>query len=351
MRPSPAARPGAGEDEISFGLPAGTVEDRAERAGLFLTPNADATGLTVATAGLAKRFGRQLAVAGIDLAVPRGSVYGFLGPNGSGKTTTIRMLLGLIQPTSGSQRLLGVNMPAGANAVLPRVGSLVEGPAFHPQLSGRANLARLDAADRTASPRTAADRIEAALDRVGLLAAAGKRYRAYSLGMKQRLAIAAGLLQPRELMILDEPTNGLDPQGTREVRALIREIAADGTTVFVSSHLLAEVDQICSHVGVMRAGELVFQGTLEQLRGRGAPRILVRTAEPARAAQVLTGLGLTEVTVAGREVTAQLGGQAPETVCAELVHAGVPVAGLDTPRASLEDLFVELTGEGFDVNG
>jgi ABC-type multidrug transport system ATPase subunit len=344
-------------DEVSFGHTA----DRDERARTPRTPGAprvqprpahtDASGLAVATAGLAKRFGEQVAVAGIDLAVPRGSVYGFLGPNGSGKTTTIRMLLGLIQPTSGSQRLLDVSMPAGANAVLPRVGSLVEGPAFYPQLSGWDNLARLDAADRTASPRTAAARIDAALDRVGLAAAAGKRYRAYSLGMKQRLAIAAGLLQPRELMILDEPTNGLDPQGTREVRALIRQIAADGTTVFVSSHLLAEVEQICSHVGVMRAGELVFQGTLDAMRGEGTARILVRTSEPALAEQVLGRLGLTDITVTGREVTAQLGENAPETVCAELVHAGVPVAGLDTPRASLEDLFVQLTGEGFNVNG
>ena len=347
---SPAARSGAGEDEISFGSAPGTAPDAEDRTEQ-VPPSPDADAAAVATIGLTKRFGSQLAVCGINLTVPRGSVYGFLGPNGSGKTTTIRMLLGLIQPTGGSQRLLGVSMPAGANAVLPRVGSLVEGPAFHPQLSGRANLARLDAADRTASPRTASARIEAALDRVGLLAAAGKRYRAYSLGMKQRLAIAAGLLRPRELMILDEPTNGLDPQGTREVRALIREIAADGTTVFVSSHLLAEVEQICSHVGVMRAGELVFQGTLEQMRGRGAARILVRTAEPELAAQVLGRLGLADVAVDGREVTAQLGSQAPETVCAELVHAGVPVAGLDTPRASLEDLFVELTGEGFDVNG
>jgi ABC-2 type transport system ATP-binding protein len=338
-------------DEVSFG-------HTADRDGQTHTPRtqpkpsyADDSGLAVATIGLAKRFGEQAAVAGIDLAVPRGSVYGFLGPNGSGKTTTIRMLLGLIQPTSGSQRLLGVSMPGGANAVLPRVGSLVEGPAFYPQLAGWANLARLDAADRTASPRTAAERIDVALGRVGLAAAAGKRYRAYSLGMKQRLAIAAGLLQPRELMILDEPTNGLDPQGTREVRALIRQIAADGTTVFVSSHLLAEVEQICSHVGVMRAGELVFQGTLDEMRGRGVARILVRTAETARAEQVLARLGLTDITVTGREVTAQLGENAPETVCAELVHAGVPVAGLDTPRASLEDLFVQLTGEGFNVNG
>jgi len=354
---SPAARPGTGQDEISFGraaggaagAAAGSASGRADRAGA--ARGAAVAGPAVATAGLAKRFRGQLAVAGIDLAVPRGSVYGFLGPNGSGKTTTIRMLLGLIQPTAGSQQLLGVSMPAGANTVLPRVGSLVEGPAFYPQLSGHANLARLDAADRTASPRTARARIGQALDRVGLLAAAGKRYRAYSLGMKQRLAIAASLLQPRQLLILDEPTNGLDPQGTREVRALIREIAADGTTVFVSSHLLAEVEQICSHVGVMRAGELVFQGTLEEMRSRGTARILVRTAEPALASQVLAGMGLTDLALSGREVTAQLGEAAPETVCARLVHAGVPVAGLDTPRASLEDLFVELTGEGFDVNG
>jgi ABC-2 type transport system ATP-binding protein len=353
------ARPGTGQDEVSFGR-AGDRNGSADAwrpkpasapAGAAAAARPGPGGLAVATIGLAKRFGDQLAVAGIDLAVPRGSVYGFLGPNGSGKTTTIRMLLGLIQPTEGSQRLLGVSMPAGAGAVLPRVGSLVEGPAFYPQLSGQANLARLDAADRTASPRTAPARIDAALDRVGLLAAAGKRYRAYSLGMKQRLAIAAGLLQPRELMILDEPTNGLDPQGTREVRSLIREIAAEGTTVFVSSHLLAEVEQICTHVGVMRAGELVFQGPLDDLRGSSAARILVRTSEPERAALVLTGLGLADVTAADRQVTAQIGGEAPETVCERLVHAGVPVAGLETPRASLEDLFVELTGEGFDVNG
>jgi ABC-2 type transport system ATP-binding protein len=306
----------------------------------------------VATHGLTKQFrGGQRAVDGIDLLVPRGCVYGFLGPNGSGKTTTIRMLLGLIQPTSGSHELLGVPMPGGAARVLPRVGSLVEGPAFHPQLSGQANLARIDAADAAADPRTAGARIGAALERVGLLAAARKRYRAYSLGMKQRLAIAASLLQPRDLVILDEPGNGLDPQGTREVRALVRQIAADGVTVLVSSHLLAEVEQICSHVGVMRAGRLVFQGTLEELRASSVPRISVRTPEPARAAGVLAGLGLQEVGQADGEVSAQLGTHPPEWVCRELVLAGVPVAGLETPRASLEDLFVELTGEGFDVAG
>jgi len=304
----------------------------------------------IVTRSLTKRYGSVLAVDRVDLEVREGDRYGFLGPNGSGKSTVIRMLLGLVYATSGEIEVMGQPMPARAAEVLPRVGSLIEGPSAYGHLSGRANLARCDAADRTADPRTAAARIGEAMERVGLPAAARKHYRAYSLGMKQRLAIAAGLLRPRELMILDEPTNGLDPQGTREVRSLIRAIAADGTTVFVSSHLLAEVEQVCSHVGVMRTGVLVFQGTLEDLRSRGTSRILVRTAEPALASRVLTRLGLADVLAADGEVSAQLGRQAPEEICAELVHAGVPVAGLETPRSSLEDLFVELTGEGFNVN-
>ena len=309
-------------------------------------------GPAIVTSGLTKRFrGGQLAVDDLAMVVPRGSVYGFLGPNGSGKTTTIRMLLGLAYPTRGSVALLGVPMPGGAVQVLPRVGALVEGPAFYPQLSGWDNLARVDAADRTASPRTATARISAALDRVGLLAARKKHYRAYSLGMKQRLAIASSLLRPRELVILDEPTNGLDPQGTREVRGLIRQIASDGITVLVSSHLLAEVEQICTQVGVMRTGKLVFQGSLEELRARGAARIAVRTPEPQRAAEVLGKLGLADVRSGDGEATAMLGDAAPDHVCRELVYADVPVAGLDTPRPSLEELFVGLTGEGFDVDG
>ncbi len=326
------------------------AEDRAEP--LAEAGPEPAGELAIATRGLTKRFrSGQLAVDNLSLAVPHGSVYGFLGPNGSGKTTTIRMLLGLVQPTSGRHQLLGVGMPDGANDVLPRVGSLVEGPAFYSFLSGRANLARVDAADRTVNPRTAGARIGEALERVGLTAAAAKHYRAYSLGMKQRLAIAAGLLRHRDLMILDEPTNGLDPQGTREVRGLIRQIAGDGTTVFVSSHLLAEVEQICSHVGVMRAGKLVFEGTLDELRGRGAAGIRIRTADAALAAKVLGDLGLADIQTAGDQVSARLGDQAPEDINAALVYGGVRVAGLDTQRPSLEDLFVELTGEGFDVNG
>ncbi len=306
----------------------------------------------VATSGLTKQFrGGQLAVDHVDLAVPRASVYGFLGPNGSGKTTTIRMLLGLAFPTSGQAELLGVPMPGGGRQVLPRVGALIEGPAFYPFLNGRDNLARVDAADSQADPRTARTRIDGALDRVGLLAAAGKRFRNYSLGMKQRLAIAGALLMPRELIVLDEPTNGLDPQGTREVRALIREIAADGTTVFVSSHLLAEVEQVCTHVGVMRTGRLVFQGPLDELRHTGAARVRIETSDPPAAVAVLRQLGLPDPQVAGAEVSAQLDDFPVEKICADLVHAGVGVRGLGVVAPSLEELFVGLTGEGFDVDG
>ena len=308
------------------------------------------TDLAIASSGLTKRFrGGQLAVDHVDLVVPRGSVYGFLGPNGSGKTTTIRMLLGLAYATGGTAELLGVPMPRGATTVLSRVGSLVEGPAFYPYLSGWDNLARYDAADRTATAATARARIGEALERVGLTAAARKRYRNYSLGMKQRLAIAAALLAPRDLIILDEPTNGLDPQGTREVRILVRQIAADGITVFVSSHLLAEVEQVSTHVGVMRLGKLVFQGELGELRRTAAPRVAVRTVDVAAAAEVLAKLGLADPIEGDDLVTAELGDAAPEQITAELVHAGVGVRGLTVEAPSLEDLFVGLTGEGFDV--
>ena len=309
-------------------------------------------GAAVATAGLTKRFrGGQLAVAGIDLVVPHGSVYGFLGPNGSGKTTTIRMLLGLVTPTAGSHTLLGREMPRHAADVLPRVGALVEGPAFHPHLSGQANLARLDAADRTADPATTDQRIATALDRVGLTAAARKRYRAYSMGMRQRLGIAAALLQPRELLVLDEPTNGLDPQGTREVRSLVSALAADGVTVLLSSHLLSEVEQVCTHVGVMHVGRLVSQGTLDELRQGQAPRVTVDSADPAHAVRALAGLGLTDVDTDGRTVSALLGDLEPEAIVAALVRDGVPVRQFIVAAADLEDVFVSLTGEGFDVSG
>ncbi|KRE29360.1 ABC transporter ATP-binding protein [Agromyces sp. Soil535] len=324
--------------------------------------------LAIETHGLTKRFRSQLAVDDLDLAVPPGAVYGFLGPNGSGKTTTIRMLLGLVAATAGDARVLGADMPRHVDSVLPRVGALVEGPAFSPYLSGEANLRRFDAADREAPRRTRAARVVEALDRVGLSHAARKKVHAYSLGMKQRLGIANALLMRRELLVLDEPTNGLDPQGTREVRALIRSFAEDGTTVFVSSHLLAEVEQVCTHVGVMSAGRLVAQGTLDEFRAEGETRVLVRTPDAARARRVMAGLGLDvdeeaaggirPVTIpatdaagnaAGDAVVARLGTRPPESVVAALVDAGVRVRGFETLHANLEQRFVELTGEGFDV--
>jgi ABC-2 type transport system ATP-binding protein len=301
--------------------------------------------------GLTKRFGRQLAVDGLDLEVPRGSVFGFLGPNGSGKTTTIRMVLGLATPTAGGVELLGERMPRASASVLPRVGALVEGPAFAPFLTGRSNLSRLDAADPRSVSATRRSRVASALDRVGLTHAADKKAHAYSLGMKQRLGLAGALLRDRELLVLDEPSNGLDPQGTREVRGLIRRLADDGATVFVSSHLLSEVEQLCSHVAVMRAGRLVASGSLDELRATGGREAVVHTPDAGAAASVLTSLGLAPA-IAGDVVTAGIDADAaPESVVSALVAAGVRVRGFEVSSPSLEDRFVELTGEGFDVAG
>ncbi|GAA4992083.1 ABC transporter ATP-binding protein [Actinopolymorpha pittospori] len=311
-----------------------------------------AEGAAIRTFDLTKRFrSGQVAVRDLSLTVPSGSVYGFLGPNGSGKTTTIRMLLGLVRPTAGRHELLGRPMPGGAAGALPRIGALVEGPAFHPYLSGRANLRRLDAADRTADPATAGTRVDEALDRVGLLAAARKRYRAYSLGMRQRLALAGVLLQPRDLLVLDEPTNGLDPQGTREVRSLLLDLARDGTTIMLSTHLLSEVEQICTHVGVMHVGALVAQERLADLRGGTQARVRVETSRPDLAKDTLRRFGLTELRVEGPAVTALIGDLAPEKLVPALVEDGVPVRAFGVMTPGLEDVFVSLTGEGFDVSG
>ncbi|WP_431944598.1 ABC transporter ATP-binding protein [Actinacidiphila sp. bgisy167] len=318
-------------------------------------PSARTGEYAILTSGLAKRYrGGQLAVDGLDLAVPRGSVFGFLGPNGSGKTTTIRMLMGLIAPTSGTAQVLGEPMPRAVRSVLPRVGALIEGPALYGYLSGRANLLRLDAADPTAGPRTRAARVDTALERVGLAAAAGKKARAYSLGMKQRLGLAAALLRPRELLVLDEPTNGLDPQGMREIRSLVRELAADGATVFLSSHLLDEVEQVCTHAAVMSRGRLITQGTVEALSS--ARRLVVTTPDPAEAVRVLKERGVTGLAADGDRVTGELPqdpAALPELaeLNAALVGAGVRVRGFGIERTSLEDAFVALTGEGFDVAG
>ncbi|MDQ1547967.1 MAG: type transport system ATP-binding protein [Actinomycetota bacterium] len=312
--------------------------------------------LAIETRGLTKQFGTYAAVKDIDLSVPKGSVFGFLGPNGSGKTTTIRMLLGLASPTSGEARVLGESMPGANSRVLPRVGALVEGPGFYPYLSGADNLRRLDSADRYASSGTRRARVADALERVGLSAAAGKKVKAYSLGMKQRLGIANALLTPRELLILDEPTNGLDPQGTREVRNLVRSLASHGATIFVSSHLLAEIEQICTHAAVMSAGSLVAQGTLDELRKVGRPRVRVETPDIQLASGVLAKLGMTvqpaAVDDSATDVVAVFGEKPaePDAIVAALVRAKVRVRGFALESPSLEDRFVSLTGEGFNVD-
>ncbi|MDX3236154.1 ABC transporter ATP-binding protein [Streptomyces sp. ME03-5709C] len=320
-----------------------------------MEPSAQTGEHAISTSGLTKRYrGGQPAVDGLELTVPRGSVFGFLGPNGSGKTTTIRMLMGLIAPTSGTARVLGEPMPGGVRDVLPRVGALIEGPALYGFLSGRDNLLRFDAADPTAEPRTRAVRVDTALESVGLTAAAGKKARAYSLGMKQRLGLAAALLRPRELLVLDEPTNGLDPQGMREIRSLVRELAADGTTVFLSSHLLDEIEQVCTHAAVMSRGRLITQGPVAALSSTG--RLVVTTPDPAEAVRVLKEQGVTGLAADGDRVTGELP-QDPAALPdlaelnAALVAANVRVRGFGVERASLEDAFVALTGEGFDVAG
>ncbi|MEO5899876.1 MAG: ABC transporter ATP-binding protein [Ilumatobacteraceae bacterium] len=302
----------------------------------------------IATDALTKRFGSVAVVDQLALEVPAGSVFGFLGPNGSGKTTTIRMLLGLISPTAGEVELFGRPMPADADIVLPQIGALVEGPACYPWLTGRQNLERIDAAGPDGQRSSRPARIALALERVGLTAAQDKKFKAYSLGMRQRLGLASALLRPRRMLILDEPTNGMDPQGTREIRHLIRELAADGTTVFLSSHLLAEIEQVCTHVAMMSLGRLITQGSLAALQDANAARVLVQTDDVSRSIEILCGLGLDAQVVEG-DVRAELGDRRPEDLAQALVLGGVGLRGFTIERPSLEDTFVALTGEGFDV--
>lgn len=305
------------------------------------------------TSGLTKTFGSHDAVADLSLQVPHGSVFGFLGPNGSGKTTTIRMLLGLASPTSGEVTLLGHPIPGELDVALPKVGALVEGPAFYPYLSGRKNLLRFDAADRFSDSSTRGERVEGALARVGLSNASEKKAGEYSLGMKQRLGLANALLKPRELLILDEPTNGLDPQGTREVRNLIRSLASEGITIFLSSHLLGEIEQVCSHVAVMSEGTLVAHGSLEELRRGTSARLVLEVNQVTAAKKVLKTFGITPTATRGGS-TSRLVAPAESSldvgaVNTALVSAGVTVSSLLMEQPTLEEYFVGLTGEGFEV--
>lgn len=305
--------------------------------------------LAIQTLDLSKEFGSQLAVDTINLSVPKGSVFGFLGPNGSGKTTTIRMLLGLSEASSGKIDVLGHAMPKDKRAALAKVGALVEGPAFYPYMSGRNNLLRLDAADQDSDPKTAQSRVDQALERVGLSAAAKKKTHAYSLGMKQRLGLANALLKPRELLILDEPTNGLDPQGTREVRNLIRSLAQDGYTIFLSSHLLSEIEQLCTDVAVMRGGKIVAQASLAELSKSETGRLIITVDEVAKAQAVLADHGVTATAVEHSFRVEVPGSFDVAKLNTDLVAANIRVSEIRIEFPSLEEKFVSLTGEGFDV--
>ena len=292
--------------------------------------------------GLRKVFGATVAVCGVDLDVPAGAVMGVLGPNGSGKTTLIRLLLALSRPTAGTVELLGAPVPAAAGRVLPQVGALVEGPGFHPFMSGRDNLRRCAAAEPLLASRAIPDAVERALHRVGLAGAAERRYRAYSLGMKQRLGLAAVLLVPRRLVVLDEPTNGLDPAGTRDVRRIIAELRSEGATVLVSSHLLAEVESTCTHVAVLDRGSLIVAGSLATLLDGEKPTLDVRTPDAAAAMRALHAAEISAVT-SSQGVRVELATTEAPTVVALLVGAGVAVHEVRRRRTGLDELFATLT--------
>ena len=296
-----------------------------------------ATDLLVETHGLTRRFGNLLAVDSVNLTVRRGEVYGFLGPNGAGKTTTLRMLLGLIRPTAGTALVAG--HPPGSRAGLRAIGSMIEAATFYPYLSGRANLQVM--ADYAGVPQA---RVDQALDVVDLAGRGRRRFGAYSMGMKQRLGVAAALLKEPDLLILDEPTNGLDPRGVVEMRTLIRELASEGHTVMLSSHQLTEVEQICDRVGVIRHGRLAVETTVAQLRGDA--RLLVRATPPDVAMAALsTFVGPAAIQrVDGAFHVAVDPGRAAE-VTAALAGAGVQVSEVRPVEHSLEDVFLRLVSE------
>ncbi|CAN5859696.1 ABC transporter ATP-binding protein [soil metagenome] len=290
----------------------------------------------VETSGLGKSYGSITAVEDLNLSVRRGEVYGFLGPNGAGKTTTLRMLLGLIRPSSGTATVLGE--APGSPHGLQGVGALVESPAFYPYLSGRDNL-RIMARYCGASLSS----VDAVLEQVELAGRARDKFKKYSLGMKQRLGVAAALLKDPELLILDEPTNGLDPKGMADMRALIRRIGRGERTVLLSSHLLGEVEQVCNRVGVIHRGELVMEGTVDDLRGAGG--ILVK-AEPLEIArEIAIGLdGVEGAEVKDGMLVLEADPNRAAEVNAGLVEAGLRVSELRPVERSLEDAFLELTG-------
>ena len=296
----------------------------------------------IVTRGLVKRYGSVLAVDAVDLNVRDGDRYGFLGPNGSGKTTLVRMLLGLVYATSGEIEVLGERVPRRVADVLPQIGAMVEGPAAYPHLSGRKNLSLLDASGPGGSRRSRRQRIEESLAQVGLSGIDRRPVKAYSLGMRQRLGLAAALLRKPRLLILDEPTNGLDPKGIREIRDLLIELNRAGTTVFLSSHLLSEVEQLCTRVGIVDRGRLVLEEELDTVRGRTG-LVEVRSPDAADAVAMLNGQ---LVTRDGENLVIRHGD--PAALNTMLVGAGLRIASITEQRRTLEQVVLEVTGDGSD---
>jgi ABC-type multidrug transport system ATPase subunit len=294
--------------------------------------------LVIETRDLTKRYGERIvAVDRLAMCVRRGEVYGFLGPNGAGKTTTLRMLLGLVRPSSGGALVLGA--APGSPEALARTGALIETPTFYPFLSGRDNLRVL--AGHAGVPET---RIEPALDEVELSSRGGDRFQTYSLGMKQRLGIAAALIKDPELLILDEPTNGMDPAGMAEMRTFIRSLGQGKRTVLVSSHLMAEVEQTCDRAGVISRGRIVGEGTVDELRGRESLWVRAEPLEEAeRVVRALRGIDEVARSDGGLRVAAE--SAAAPAIAKALVEAGVALGELRPQRASLEKVFLELTEE------
>ena len=283
------------------------------------------------------RGGRTVAIQGLDLSVPTGGVFGFLGPNGAGKTTTIRCLLGLVRPSAGRMTLMGADVQRDLPSVIARVGSIVEAPAMFPRFSGRRNLeilARIHGEGETA--------IDAALERVGLTDRAKDRVKTYSLGMKQRLAIAATLLRDPALLILDEPANGLDPAGIVEVRELVRSLGAEGRTIFISSHILSEVQQTADHVAIVAKGKLITSGPVDEVLTTGGRGLLVKVGDLEAGRRVLTEAQMPVVS-AGGALKVDVPAEQAERVSRTLAEAGLFVTELRPDEVDLETVFLELT--------
>ena len=291
--------------------------------------------------GLVKRYGDIVAVDDVDLTVERGDVFGYLGPNGAGKTTSLRMLLGLIRPTAGRARLFGRDPIVDGARALDGVAGFVEGPRFYPYLSGRRNLRLLADLDGGA-PRS---RIDEVLDVVELRDRAKDRVGGYSHGMRQRLGIAGALLREPKLLLLDEPATGLDPGGMRDMRELIKRLAADGITILLSSHILAEVEELCNRVAIIRKGRIIYEGRLDELLGSAGGGYVLRATDPERARAVLLAHGIEGVTLLERELRFQADEATVARASIALGQAGIGISALAPRSATLEELFLGMTEE------